>query len=159
MLIQKVFHVRQSLEATLARLADFRSYRRALEGVDVESWVSGDAAWLEFTTGNGFRAQLEFEALPSEEPNQVLFRTRRGNMQVVGLLECVAIRSDLTEVQLTLEYTIHSPMHSILDAVTASFDRFLNRQLRRLQTCLAGESEDDMMTPWQPRHHALQFAH
>ena len=53
-------------------------------------------------------------------------------------------------------------MHSVLDAVTASVDRFVNRQLRRLQAHFAGEP-NVVSQPWIPTHRALvrepQLAH
>ncbi len=142
MLLQKTFHVRDDLARTESRLHDLRSYRRALEIVDVSSLVGGGSVRFAFVCGNGFHANLELEALTSEAPHQTLFRSVGGNIDVAGMFEFIPIRADLTEVQLTVEYTIKSPIHSVLDAVTGSLDRFLNRQLRRLQANLASEPHE-----------------
>ncbi len=138
MLIQKTFHVRDGLDRTKARLRDFPSYRRSLEIVDVSSLLGCQPLRFAFVSGNGFRANVELETLDSENPNQTLFRSTGGNMSVAGLVEFIAIRDDLTEVQLTIDYSVTSPIHSVLDAVTGTIDRFVTRQLRRLQATLAG---------------------
>jgi uncharacterized membrane protein len=138
MLIQKVFHVQQGLDEAKVRIGNFHSYRRVFEGVNSSTVPAEGVARFQFSTGNGFRAQVEISELPTEDPNQTLFRSTDGNMEIAGLIEYFAIRDNLTEVQVTLEYTLHSHMYSVLDAVTGSMDRFLNRQIRRLQGYLSG---------------------
>ena len=133
MLIQKVFHVHQNTEETKTRLANLHGYRRELEGFRKAVVTADGVGHFDFTTGNGFEAQFSAAELPSEDPDQVLFQSTEGNIEVAGMIEFVAIRENLTEVQITLDYTIKSPIHSILDAVTASVDRFVNQQLRRIQ--------------------------
>ena len=139
MLIQKIFHVRESLDETKARLRNFHSYRRVFEGVHSSTSPDEGNARLQFVTGNGFRADVELTEVPTDDSNQTLYRSTHGNMDVVALVEYLPVRDGLTEVQLTVEYGIHSHMHSVLDAVTASVDRFLNRHLRRLQMHLSGK--------------------
>jgi uncharacterized membrane protein len=81
---------------------------------------------------------VELVALPSDDETQTLFRSVGGNMQVAGMIEFVPIRDNCTEVQVTIEYGIHSPMHSVFDAVTNAVDRFLNKQLRRIEAHFKG---------------------
>ncbi len=138
MLIQKTFHIRQGLEVTKARLHNFRTYRRAVEIIDVSSLTSSQELRFAFVSGNGFHANVQLEWLESGCPNETLFRSTDGNLEVAGMVEFIPVRNDLTEVHLTIDYAIKSPMHSVLDAVTGSLDRFVNRQLRHLQSSLAG---------------------
>ena len=133
MLIQKVFHVHQNPEETKARLANLHGYRRELEGFRKAVVTADGIGHFDFATGNGFEAQFSVEELPSGNPDQVLFQSTEGNIEVAGMIEFCAVRENLTEVQITLDYTIKSPIHSVLDAVTASVDRFVNQQLRRIQ--------------------------
>jgi len=133
MLIQKVFHVHHNLDETKSRLANLHGYRRELEGFRKAVVTSDGVGHFEFTTGNAFSAQVEMTELPCADSNQVLFRSNGGNMEVAGLIEFVPVREQLTEIQLTIEYAIKAPMHSMLDAVTGSVDRFVNRQLRCIQ--------------------------
>ena len=138
MLIQKIFHVRQSLDETQARLENFHSYRRVFEGVNSSLHSEDGRARFQFVTGNGFRADIELAQIQTDDVQQTLYRSTDGNMDLVALVEYFPIREGLTEVQLTLDYSIHSHMYSVLDAVTASVDRFINRHLRRLQMHLSG---------------------
>lgn len=142
MMIEKIFHVHQDLEATRGELSNFHGLRRVLQNVNATRPGSNGTAQLEFVTGNGFHGEVELELLPANDSNQTLFRSTGGNIEVAGLIEFIPIRDNLTEVQLTVEYAIASPMHSVLDAVTASVDRFVTRQLRRIQVHLDGHEHE-----------------
>ena len=141
MLIQKIFHVRLGLAEARNRLSRFHTYAHILEDVPVASF-SDDTARFEFTTGNGFEAKVALVALPSEDETQTLFRSVSGNMEVAGMLEFVPIRENCTEVVVTIEYGIQSPLHSVFESVTHAVDRFVNKQLRRIETHFAGRAPD-----------------
>ena len=157
MLIQKIFHVHENVTDAKNRLRNFHHYRRVFEGVIPLASGRDGAAGFEFVTGNGFRAQVEVAELPTDDPNQSLFRSVDGNMEVAVLVEYFPIHDELTEVQLTVDYTIGSHMYSVLDAVTSSIDRFLNRHLRRLETYLSGEQS--VVTPEHRFRPVRRFAH
>jgi uncharacterized membrane protein len=137
MLIQKIFHVRLGLAEARSRLSRFHTYAHLLEDVDVASFAD-DTALFEFTTGSGFEAKVELVALPSDDDTHTLFRSVAGNMQVAGMIEFIPIRDNCTEVQVTIEYAIHSAIHSVFDAVTNALDRFVNKQLRRIEAHFTG---------------------
>src|SRR5688572_10588039 len=99
MFTQKVFHVRLGLDETLMRLADLRSYRRALDGLDRAFFTPEGTARFEFVTGAHFHAEVEVVTLPSNDPCQTLFRSVGGNIDLSGLVECFPVRDQLTEVQ------------------------------------------------------------
>ena len=140
MLIQKIFHVHQGLEATKARLAHVQSYRQYLDGVRKAVITEDGVAQFDCVIPDGgFRAHMVLVELPTQDENQVLFRSTAGNVEVSGLLEFFPIKDNLTEVQLTLEYSLRSPVASIFNVFTASLERFMNRQLRRMQAILNGE--------------------
>lgn len=138
MLIQKTFHVHQPLTATKARLSNLRSFRRVLEGVREAASRSEGVLRLECKVGHGFTAIVELLEIPTDDKTQTLFRSVDGNMELVGLVEYFEVKDDLTEVQITLDYSIHSSFHSALDSISASVERFVNRQLRRVRAHLAG---------------------
>lgn len=94
-------------------------------------------AQLTLKPRNGFHTEVELLTLPSDDPCQTLFRSTRGDMEVAGMLEFVPIRENVTEVQLTIDYKLKSPIHRLFDAITACFDCFLNAQLRRIEAHLA----------------------
>ena len=138
MLIQKIFHVHVGLEAAKAQLTNLRACRRLFEGVTAATVGPEGNSHVEFETGNGFAASVDLAPLASDDPNQVLFRSVGGNIELAGMVEYVPVREHLTEVQLTVDYAIKSPVHSVFDAVTSSVDRLLNRQLQRLQPHFTG---------------------
>jgi uncharacterized membrane protein len=141
MLIQKIFHVRLGLDETKNRLA--RNYAHVLDDVQVANRAD-DVTHFEFSTANGFQATVELVALPSDDPMRTLFHSVDGNMQVAGMLEFLPIRDNCTEVQVTVEYAIKSPIHSVIDSVAAALDRFVNKQLRRLEAHFTNRGRDTM---------------
>jgi hypothetical protein len=136
MLLQKTFHIHKDISATKTRLANLQYYRRHLEGVEKAVITADGVAQFEFVAGNGFHGHFVTAELPTEDANQVLFQTTAGNVEIAGLIEFFEVRADLTEVQLTAEYTIKSPVHRLLDRLTGGIERFVNSQLRRLQAAL-----------------------
>lgn len=138
MLLQKIIHVHQGIEETKRRLANLHNYRRHFEGVQKALITADGVAQFDCTVANGFRAHFVLVELPTSDENQVFFRSTAGNMEVAGLIEFFEIRPGLTEVQLTLEYSIKSPVHSVVDRLGGGVERFVNRQLRRLQAVLDG---------------------
>ncbi len=120
MLLQKVIHTHQSLDDTKARFAKL--------GGNAEENVR-----CEFSIGHGFRARFDLALLPSDDSNQLLFRSESGNVRIAGLVEFLPVRDQLTEVQVTLDCTILPRVPRLLAAITGSVDRFVNRQLRSLE--------------------------
>ena len=139
MLIQKIFHVHQPLDQAKSRLSNLQGFRRQFAGVREANVTDDGVVHIECVTGTGFRAEADLVELPTDDEHQTLFRSVGGNVEIAGLIEYFPIRENLTEVQVTLDYSIKSAVHSVLDAVTSSVDRFVQRQLRRLRTHLEGE--------------------
>ena len=137
MLLQKIFHVHRNLAETKAQMTNLHNFRRHLEGVNKATVTADGIAQFDFNAGK-FHGHFVAVELPTEDPNQVLFKSTAGNVDVAGLIEFFEIRPGLTEVQVTAEYSISSPLHHLVNLFTAGFDRFLNRQLRRLQCALDG---------------------
>lgn len=138
MFIQKIFHVHHSLSETKARLGNLHSYRRHLEGVQKALITADGVAQFDFVAPTGFRGHFVAVELPAEEDHQLLFKSTAGNVDVAGLIEFYEVRPGLTEVQLTLEYSLSSTFHSVINSLTAAFEHYLNRQIRQLQAALNG---------------------
>jgi len=134
MLIQKTFHLHALQEVAKTRLTDLAGYRRQFADVEVAVMTPEGKVHFVFRLPWGFRADVELTQLPGENPAQTLFRSTRGNVEVLGVLEYFQIRPSLTEVVLTLDYTIVSPLFRLIDRWGSGVDRFLNRQLERLET-------------------------
>ena len=67
MLIQKVFHVRQSIDNARERLSDRRYFSDKFGGV--------------------FRCSHQLELLPTDDSDQVLFHSTGGEMELCGMME------------------------------------------------------------------------
>jgi hypothetical protein len=113
MLIQKVFHVRQSVDKAHARLSDFRYFGDRFGGV--------------------LRGSYDLELLPTDERYQVLFRSTGGDMELCGLMELLPIRDHLTEVQLTMEYEIQSPLRRTLNRLLGIVSRRVHREILEMK--------------------------
>lgn len=133
MYIQKIFHLHLSLEASRERVLECG----ALWELEIErATFTHDRGHFEVETGLGDRLSSDIRKLPGEDPNRILFQSVGGNVELAGMVEFAPIRENLTEVTLTLDYEMVSPIQRAFDALTSNFDRFLNRQLIRLENCL-----------------------
>ncbi|MCX6967566.1 MAG: hypothetical protein NTZ46_07265 [Verrucomicrobia bacterium] len=128
MLIQKIFHLHCAQETARARLANPAGYRWRFAKVETADVADGKAHFI-FRLPWGLRVETELVQLPGENPTQTPFRSIRGNVFVLGVLEFFPIRPGLTEVVLTLDYTILSPVCRWIDSLSHSMDHFVNRQL------------------------------
>jgi hypothetical protein len=132
MFIQKVFHIHRGLEEAKAVLKNVDLYGRELDGMKKAEITPDGAAQLECEMPSGLRTRCVICEVPTDQPNQALFRSTAGNMEICGLIEFIPIRAQLTEVQLTLDYAFESTIHSLIDRVTHDTDKFVNHLLERL---------------------------
>ena len=162
MVIQKTFHLHFVQEVAKARLANPASYRWRFADVERVEVTPDGKGHFAFRLPWGFRVEVELVRLPGENPAQTLFRSTQGNVQVLGVLEYFSIRPSLTEVVLTLDYTILSPFCRFIDAMFHSIDLFLNRQLVHLEshfaTPLEGIRADTNLSPPINHHPGVQSA-
>jgi uncharacterized membrane protein len=138
MFIQKILHVHRSLAETKTRLSNISTLRRYLSGVDKAVVTADGVGQFACVLPSGISAHCVLVGLPTEDDNQVLFQSTTGNVTVAGLIEFVQIRENLTEVQLTLEYTFSSVFAKLVDRCFKSVDRFFQRQFATLQMQLEG---------------------
>jgi len=137
MLIQKTFHVAMALEAARAQLARFQEYRGALVDLQLEPPETEHGIRFAFRLPGGFKGEVELEEIPGSNRSQTLFKSRRGNLELVGIAEFFPVRAHRTEVVLTLEYTLCPWFYRVADALFHQVDQFLNRQLAGLETHFA----------------------
>jgi len=130
MFVDKIFHLRQPLPEVRRRLRQPNTWSAWHEDPEVHcSLMEWDGIRFEFATRQAQRFCAHIEELPGRDPNRILFRSVRGNVALAGMLELVPIRPNLTEVVLSLDYEAPSAMQRVVEAL----DRFLNRQLMRLE--------------------------
>src|SRR2546425_8357913 len=110
MLVQKIFHIHQPVSETRNCLAYISSYWRELPGLNHATITADGVGHFEFKTLSGHTLFADVAEVPDETPDQLMFCSIGGNMQVNGTLEFFEIRENITEVVLTLDYHIESPL-------------------------------------------------
>ncbi len=139
MFFQKVFHVHSPLAETKRQLGQLTKLRSRLPGLNKAVITADGVAQFECAVEEGLALHAVLVELPTDEANQVLFKSTVGNVRVAGLLELSAIRPEVTEVQLTLEYSLRSFAGRVLDLCTRKVERYVDDSLRALERCLNGE--------------------
>ena len=95
----------------------------------------GDSYYCQFYY-QGHRFTVTIGEVPSDEPNRIMFSSVGGTMELAGMIELYPIRPNLTEAVLTVEYEAVSPLQKAIETMAMAFDRFLNRQLARIEGCM-----------------------
>ena len=138
MMLHKIFHMNQSVNETKRRLANLSSYRHHLDGVEKADVSENGMSHWRLQLPLGFRADFVLSEVASEEPNTVVFKSVDGDLEVMGMISFHAVKNNLTEVDLVVNYESASPMFRILDRMLNVGDHFLINQLRRVRSHFEG---------------------
>ncbi len=138
MFIQKTLHVQKTLEETKSRVLALPFHRRNWDGLQHVEFRNG-AAEVEFEAALGVGIFALIQELPSDNPDEILFHTCDGNISVVGMIGFALVKEGLTEITLTLDYTVQDPLAAFINRITGALDRFLNAQLAIIEPILRGE--------------------
>ena len=133
MLIQKTFHMSQSLDECKIRLTSVQSYRRHLATITKSRVTSSKTIDLGFRGPLGFEGQTVVASIESDAPNQVAFESWGGNVDLMGLIDFEEVRPGVTEVTLTLHYEIKNKLYAWLDRRFGFMDATLTAALRSLR--------------------------
>ena len=125
MFIQKVLHIHRSLDETRAQLSNLASFENGVGQFDCP-------------LPRGLRVHGVLVELPTADPNQILFQSTTGNVELSGLIEFTPVRENLTEVQLTMEYGFKSPLAAMCDRLFRCVEQFFQRQLAAAQVQVEG---------------------
>ena len=138
MMLHKIFHMNQSISETKRRLADVSGYRHHLDGLErADKKANGISQWC-LLLPLGFRADFALNAVATDNPNAIAFKSEGGNLEVIGLVTFQQIKPNLTEVDITLNYESSSPLFNVLDRALKIGDHFLVNQLRRVRAHFEG---------------------
>jgi len=139
MLIHKIFHLRQPVQEARERLRELGTWSGSGNDIEVRcSEIESEGIGrLEFKSPHGQRVSADIEEVPGADPNRILFRSVGGTVELAGMIELFPIRANLTEVTLTVEYEVVSPLQKAIDSLSMAFDRFLNRQLAHIERARA----------------------
>jgi hypothetical protein len=139
MLIHKIFHLRQPVKEARERLREMGTFNGSEKDFEVRCARIEPAGMgrLEFKSRQGEQVSADIEEVPADDPNRILFRSVDGTVELAGMIELYPIRPNLTEAVLTVEYEAISPLKKAIEAMSMALDRFLNRQLARIEGCVA----------------------
>ncbi len=138
MMLHKIFHMNQSVSETKRRLSDIRGYRHHLDGLEHADKKADGASQWRLLLPLGFRADFALTATETEDPNMVVFKSEGGDIKIVGMISFQQIKSNLTEIDITVNYESASPLFNVLDHALKIGDHFLVNQLRRIRAHFEG---------------------
>jgi uncharacterized membrane protein len=137
MFIQKVLHIHRSLDETRAQLSNLSSFRPQ-PGVEKAVISEDGVGQFDCALPRGLRVHCVLVELPTADPNQILFQSTTGNVELSGLIEFTPVREHLTEVQITMEYDFMSPLAALCDRLFRCVEQFFQRQLAAAQVQVEG---------------------
>ena len=138
MMLHKIFHMNQSVEETRQRLANIGSYRHHLDGVEQADVAADGTSQWRLLLPLGFRADFTLSEAPAED-NSIVFRsTDGGDLEIMGMITFHAVKANLTEIDLVVNYESASPLFNLLDRMLNVGDHFLVNQLRRVRAHFEG---------------------
>ena len=137
MMLHKIFHMNQSVDETKRRLANVSSYRHHLDGVQQADFSDeGTSSW-KLLLPLGFRAEFMLTEANVDE-NTVVFRSTEGDLNITGMVSFHAVKNNLTEVDLVVNYDSTSKMFNLTDRLLNVGDHYLVNQLRRVRAHFEG---------------------
>ena len=137
-MLHKIFHMNQSVSETKRRLANVGSYRHHLDGVEKADVNEKGLSHWKLLFPLGFRADFVLSEVSSEDANTVLFKSVDGDLEVMGMATFHAVKNNLTEVDLVINYESASPLFNLMDRMLNVGDHFLINQLRRVRAHFEG---------------------
>lgn len=138
MMLQKTFHMNNSAEETRERLFNIGSYRHHLDGVERAEFTGHGISHWSVLLPLGFKADFVLTEEVSDDRNTVVFKSLDGDFEIVGMIKFYAIKAQLTEVEMTLNYESGSRAFNLLDRMFNLGDYFMLNQLRRVRAHFEG---------------------
>ena len=138
MLLEKTFHMCQSLAESKARLTSIQSYKRQFVMVTKATVTSSKTVDFSFRGPLGFEAHTVLLGVDSDSIDQVAFESVGGNLDVVGLIEFTEIRPSCTEITLAIHYRIKNRLFAWLDRRFGFVDAFIDAELRSIRAHFEG---------------------
>jgi uncharacterized membrane protein len=138
MLLEKTFHMCQSLAESKARLTSIQSYKRQFVMVTKATVTSSKTVDFSFRGPLGFEARTVLLGVDSDSIDQVAFESVGGNLDVVGLVDFTEIRPNCTEITVAIHYRIKNRLFAWLDRRFGFVDAFINAELRSIRAHFEG---------------------
>jgi ribosome-associated toxin RatA of RatAB toxin-antitoxin module len=138
MLLEKTFHMCQSLAESKARLTSIQSYKRQFLMVTKATVTSSKTVDFSFRGPLGFDARTVLLSVDSDSIDQFAFESVGGNLDVIGLVDFTEIRPNCTEITLAIHYKIKNRLFAWLDRRFGFVDAFVNAELRSIRAHFEG---------------------
>jgi hypothetical protein len=138
MLLEKTFHMCQSLAESKARLTSIQSYKRQFLMVTKATVTSSKTVDFSFRGPLGFDARTVLLSVDSDSIDQFAFESVGGNLDVIGLVDFTEIRPNCTEITLAIHYKIKNRLFAWLDLRFGFVDAFVNAELRSIRAHFEG---------------------
>ncbi|HEX4087030.1 MAG TPA: hypothetical protein VHY22_19100 [Chthoniobacteraceae bacterium] len=137
MLISKIFHLHQPLIEASRRLREPEVWQEMAGDAEMRVSMTDGIGHFEFRSKMGEPIRADIQELPGEDPHQIVFRSVGGDIELAGMIELFEIREHLTEAVVTLDYSAVSKLQKAFGVL----DRFLNRLVGRLESCIEGRGQ------------------
>ena len=157
MLLQKTLHMGQSLAECKARLAGIQSYRRQFLMATRATVTSSKTAHFSFRGPLGFEAHTVLLSVESDSPDQYMFESAGGNINLMGIVDFAEIRPNCTEVTLAVHYQIRNKLFAWLDRRLRFLDTFVTAELRSIRALKNGTTGFRMGDALERRTTATQI--
>lgn len=138
MVLQKTLHMNQSAAECKTRLASIQSYRRQFVMVTKATVTSSKTVDFSFRGPLGFEARTVLLSVESEAPEQFVFESVGGNIDLMGLVDFTEIRPSCTEITLAVHYEIKNKLFAWLDRRFHFVDAFVTSELRSIRAHFEG---------------------
>jgi hypothetical protein len=138
MLLQKTLHMGQSLLDCKSRLANIHSYRRQFVMVTRATITSPRTVDFSFHGPLGFEGHTVFLAVENDSPDQLVFESVGGNLDLMGIVDFTEVRPNCTEITLAVHYEIKNKFFAWLDRRFHFVDAFVNSELRSVRAHFEG---------------------
>ena len=157
-MLHKIFHMNQSVSETKRRLTNVSSYRHHLDGVEKADVNENGMSHWRLQLPLGFRADFVLSEATLGDANTVVFKSIEGDLEIVGMINFHAVKNNLTEVDLVINYESASPLFNLMDRMLNVGDHFLINQLRRVRAHFEGIAAP-MQQPVSVYSSAMKTAH
>jgi len=128
----------QSLLECKNRLANIHSYRRQFVMVTRATVTSTKTVDFSFRGPLHFTGHTVLLGLESDSPDEVVFESVGGNLDLMGIVDFTELRPHCTEITLAVHYEIKNKLFAWLDRRLHFVDAFVNAELRSIRAHFEG---------------------
>jgi uncharacterized membrane protein len=133
MILHKLFHTNHSAEDTQRILFNLESYRDRLPGVEQADFTGHGISHWSFRMPFGAHLHAVMTETLENDGRSLVFKSLDGNLEAFGMISFHEIRPNLTEVEITFDYQLRSPVLRVLDRMFHFSDRFICQQLQHIR--------------------------